>query len=218
MDPLLTQVKSRVVGSLIEKEVTTPQYYPLTLNALTNACNQKSNRNPVMTLEETTVQRALQQLMDRGYARRIVSDDSRVPKYRQLFTEALGFDDRVRAVVGVLLLRGSQTVGEIRGRTERLYKFESLDEVADVLETLSTREPDPYVQRLPRQPGTKESRVAHLFCGDVEVEEAEIVDTATVTVQAENERIAQLEEQVATLQQQLTDLQSQFQTFRKQFE
>ena len=218
MDPILTQVEARVVGSLIEKEVTTPQYYPLTVNALTNACNQKSNRNPVMTLEETTVQRALQQLMDKGYARRIISDDSRVPKYRQLFTEAMGFDDRVRAVVGVLILRGPQTVGEIRGRTERLHKFESLDEVADVLGTLSENEPDPYVQRLPRQPGTKESRVAHLFCGDIEVEETDLIDTATVTVQAENERIGQLEQEVASLQQQLSDLQSQFSEFRRQFE
>ena len=130
----------------------------------------------------------------------------------------MGFDDRVRAVVGVLILRGPQTVGEIRGRTERLHKFESLDEVSDVLGTLSENEPDPYVQRLPRQPGTKESRVAHLFCGDIEVEETDLIDTATVTVQAENERIGQLEQEVASLQQQLSDLQSQFSEFRRQFE
>ena len=218
MDSILTQVEARVVGSLIEKELTTPQYYPLTVNALTNACNQKSNRNPVMSLEETTVQRALQQLMDKGYARRIIADDSRVPKYRQLFTEAMGFDEKVRAVVGVLLLRGPQTVGEIRGRTERLYKFESLDEVSAVLDALSANEPDPYVQRLPRQPGTKEARVTHLFCGEVEMEEVELTDTAIVTVQAENERIDQLEQQVSTLQQQLSDIESQFAEFRKQFE
>ena len=156
--------------------------------------------------------------MDKGYARRIIADDSRVPKYRQLFTEAMGFDEKVRAVVGVLLLRGPQTVGEIRGRTERLYKFESLDEVAEVLDTLTTDERGPFTRRLPRQPGTKESRVAHLFCGDVEVEETERTDTATVTVQAENERISQLEQEVASLKQELTDLQSQFISFKKQFE
>ena len=213
MEPLLTQVEAHVVGSLIEKEVTTPQYYPLTVNALTNACNQKSNRNPVMPLEETTVQRALQQLMDKGYARRIISDDSRVPKYRQLFTEAMDFDDRLRAVVGVLLLRGPQSVGEMRGRTERLYKFESLDEVAGVLDTLIDRIPDPFARRLPRQPGTKEARITHLFCGEVAVEE-----TDTVAVQAENERIDQLEKEVSSLKQTVTDLQSQFAEFRKQFE
>ena len=191
--------------------MTTLQYYPLTVNALTNACNQKSNRNPVMTVEETTVQRALQQLMDKGYARRIISDDSRVPKYRQLFTEAMDFDDRLRAVVGVLLLRGPQTVGEIRGRTERLYKFESLDEVAGVLD----RTPDPFARRLPRQPGTKEARITHLFCGEVDVEET---DTATVAVQAENERIDQLEKEISSLKQTVTDLQSQFAEFRKRFE
>lgn len=194
--------------------MTTPQYYPLTVNALTNACNQKSNRNPVMTLEETTVQRALQQLMDKGYARRIISDDSRVPKYRQLFTEAMDFDDRLRTVVGVLLLRGPQTVGEIRGRTERLYKFESLDEVAGVLD----RTPDPFARRLPRQPGTKEARITHLFCGEVAVEETEPTDTATVAVQAENGRIDQLEKEVSSLKQTVTDLQSQFAEFRKRFE
>ena len=193
--------------------MTTLQYYPLTGNALTNAGNQKSNRNPVMPLEETTVQRALQQLMDKGYVRRIISDDSRVPKYRQLFTEAMDFDDRLRAVVGVLLLRGPQTVGEIRGRTERLYKFESLDEVAGVLDTLIDRTPDPFARRLPRQPGTKEARITHLFCGEVDVEE-----TDTVAVQAENERIDQLEKEISSLKQTVTDLQSQFAEFRKQFE
>ena len=194
--------------------MTTLQYYPLTVNALTNTCNQKSNRNPVMPLEETTVQRALQQLMDKGYARRIISDDSRVPKYRQLFTEAMDFDDRLRAVVGVLLLRGPQTVGKIRGRTERLYKFESLDEVAGVLDRI----PDPFARRLPRQPGTKEARITHLFCGEVAVEETEPTDTATVAVQAENARIDQLEKEVSSLKQTVTDLQSQFAEFRKQFE
>ena len=166
MELELSVVEARVVGALMEKERATPQNYPLSLNATLNACNQKSNRHPVMALEETTVFRALEQLMAKGVVQRLVSDDARVPKYRQTFTDAVGLDDREAAAVCVLVLRGPQTPGEIRGRTERLCKFESLDEATETIYRLLNREPEPYVQQLPRQPGTKESRYAHLFSGE----------------------------------------------------
>ena len=218
MELELSAVEARVVGALMEKERATPQNYPLSLNATLNACNQKSNRHPVMALEETTVFRALEQLMAKGVVQRLVSDDARVPKYRQTFTDAVGLDDREAAAVCVLVLRGPQTPGEIRGRTERLCKFESLDEAIETIYRLLNREPEPYVQQLPRQPGTKESRYAHLFSGEVEVELTEVVERAAVTVQAENERMDLLEEEVRTLRDEMETVKAQFETFKQQFE
>ena len=218
MELELSVVEARVVGALMEKERATPQNYPLSLNATLNACNQKSNRHPVMALEETTVFRALEQLMAKGVVQRLVSDDARVPKYRQTFTDAVGLDDREAAAVCVLVLRGPQTPGEIRGRTERLCKFESLDEATETIYRLLNREPEPYVQQLPRQPGTKESRYAHLFSGEVEVELTEVVERAAVTVQAENERMDLLEEEVRTLRDEMETVKAQFETFKQQFE
>jgi uncharacterized protein YceH (UPF0502 family) len=218
MELELSVVEARVVGALMEKERATPQNYPLSLNATLNACNQKSNRHPVMALEETTVFRALEQLMAKGVVQRLVSDDARVLKYRQTFTDAVGLDDREAAAVCVLVLRGPQTPGEIRGRTERLCKFESLDEATETIYRLLNREPEPYVQQLPRQPGTKESRYAHLFSGEVEVELTEVVERAAVTVQAENERMDLLEEEVRTLRDEMETVKAQFETFKQQFE
>jgi uncharacterized protein YceH (UPF0502 family) len=171
-----------------------------------------------MALEETTVFRALEQLMAKGVVQRLVSDDARVLKYRQTFTDAVGLDDREAAAVCVLVLRGPQTPGEIRGRTERLCKFESLDEATETIYRLLNREPEPYVQQLPRQPGTKESRYAHLFSGEVEVELTEVVERAAVTVQAENERMDLLEEEVRTLRDEMETVKAQFETFKQQFE
>lgn len=161
----LTPEEARVVGALAEKQLTTPQYYPLTLNALVNACNQSSNRDPVVSYDDATVERALQGLRDKGLARAVLSPGNRAPKYRHLLEEALALVPEELAVMTVLLLRGPQTVGELRTRTERMYAFISLEEVEAALERLATRHEEPLVERLERQPGQKEPRHAHLLGG-----------------------------------------------------
>src|SRR5947208_3310639 len=170
MELQLNQTELRVLGSLLEKESTTPDYYPLSLNALTNACNQRSNREPVMSLDEEDVRDALDSLADKRLVRQATSFDSRVPKYAHQLAEVFNFDRRETAVLCVLLLRGAQTPGELRGRAERMYRFEELDDVLATIEKLSHRE-TPLVAVLPRQPGTKESRYMHLFSGDAPVVE-----------------------------------------------
>jgi len=162
----LTPTEARVLGALIEKEITTPEYYPLSLNALVNACNQKNNREPVMALDEVEVRQALHGLEDECLAA-AVRGDSRVPKYEHQVQEVFNFTRGEIAVVCVLLLRGPQTPGELRGRTERMYRFDELTDVQAVLQRLMTREPV-LVKVLPRQPGTKEARYIHLLSGDVE--------------------------------------------------
>ena len=166
MEPL-DAVEVRVLGALIEKEATTPEYYPLSLNALLNACNQKSNREPVMELDEDAVRQALHGLEDDGLAGRARSSDGRVTKYEHWLGEAFNFSRAETALICVLLLRGPQTPGELRGRTERLHAFEEIADVLAALQKLMEREP-PLVAMLPRQPGTKESRYAHLLSGDAE--------------------------------------------------
>ncbi len=219
MDHILNDIEVRILGSLIEKEHTTPEYYPLTLNALTRACNQKSNRHPVVSYDEKTVVRVLDDLaFNKQLVRRVISDDSRVPKYRHTVLEALDLNQQELAALCVLVLRGPQTVGEIRGRTERLYAFENLEEVETALQGLTEREPRPLVMRLPRQPGRKEARYAHLLSGDVEQEEAELLEPAAVEVRADNERIDKLETDLEVLRDEFQDLKQQFAEFRKQFE
>ncbi|HCK12454.1 MAG TPA: DUF480 domain-containing protein [Candidatus Latescibacteria bacterium] len=212
----LSAVEARVVGALMEKERATPQNYPLSLNGVLMACNQKSGRDPVMALPETTVFRALEQLMGKRVVQRLISDDSRVPKYRQTFSEMFRMDDGEAAAVCVLLLRGPQTTGEIRGRTERLHKFAGLEAVSETIRRLQSKEPDPLVQQLPRQPGTKESRFSHLFSGEVAL--ADVPEPASVTVQAENDRINQLESEVRSLRSEVGWLKAQFESFKTQFE
>ena len=157
VDMLLNEVEVRVLGSLIEKDITTPDYYPLSLNALVNACNQKSNRDPVMTLDEDAVRDALSSLQEKRLAGPASGADSRVTKYEHRLQEVFNFDRREMAVLCALLLRGPQTPGELRGRTERMYKFEALEDVQSTLQKLMQREP-PLAKILPRQPGTKEAR------------------------------------------------------------
>src|SRR5580693_8813560 len=164
VDPL-TDVEVRVLGSLIEKDITTPDYYPLSLNALVNACNQKNNRDPVMTLEDDAVSHALATLQEKRLAGPASGADSRVTKYEHRLQEVFNFDRREIAIVCVLLLRGPQTPGELRGRTDRMYHFEALDDVVSTLDRLAQREPS-LTAILPRQPGTKESRYTHLFSGN----------------------------------------------------
>ena len=219
MDQTLTPVEVRVLGSLIEKEITTPEYYPLTLNALTNACNQISNRDPVVSFEDKTVARALEDLREKKLVW-MVTGVGRVPKYEHRLKEALMLAEQELAVLCVLMLRGPQTVGEIRGRTGRLYEFKELDEVELTLQALMTAEPSRVV-KLPRQPGTKESRYAHLLSGEVQLEDREVatrLEPATLEVRQENERISRLEEELAQVRGELAELKQQFVDFKKQFE
>src|SRR6202044_3886965 len=163
---LLSDVEVRVLGALIEKDITTPDYYPLSLNALVNACNQKNNREPVMTLAEETVRTALAMLQEKRLAGPASGADSRVTKYEHRLQEAFNFDRREIAILCALLLRGPQTPGELRGRAERMHRFEDLGQVQSTLQRLAQRDPS-VVKVLPRQPGTKEARYAHLLSGDV---------------------------------------------------
>jgi uncharacterized protein YceH (UPF0502 family) len=230
MNVILTDIETRVLGSLIEKDITTPDYYPLSLNALVNACNQKNNRDPIMALNEATVRQALTTLQEKRMAGPAGGADSRVPKYEHRLQEVFNFDRREIAVVCVLLLRGPQTPGELRGRTDRMYHFEALDDVVATLDRLAQREP-PLVCILARQPGTKEYRYMHLFSGEP-LEPT--VSRATLERESNQPspsseapahsipppalRLARLEEEVAALRQQLSQVQEQLAAFRKQFE
>jgi len=218
---ILSAIETRVLGSLTEKDITTPDYYPLSLNALVNACNQKNNRDPVMNLDETAVREALNSLQEKRLAGPASGADSRVAKFEHRMQEVFNFDRREIAVVCVLLLRGPQTPGELRGRTDRMYHFEALEDVVSTLDRLAHREP-PLVAILPRQPGTKESRYAHLFSGEVpEASVARAPSPATAGSSDESpapDRISHLEAEVARLRYELSDVQQQLATFRKQFE
>lgn len=221
MELLLTDVEGRVLGALIEKDVTTPDYYPLSLNALVNACNQKNNRDPVMALDEGQVRDALASLQEKRLAGPASGADSRVTKFEHRLQEVFNFDRREIAVLCVLLLRGPQTPGELRGRTERMYAFDALDDVVATLDRLGQRDPA-LVRVLPRQPGTKESRYMHLFAGEPAVEIAAASSSpsslASSGHSSSNDRIARLEEEVAQLRQEVADVQRQLGEFRKQFE
>jgi uncharacterized protein len=218
VDLLLKDVEARVLGALVEKDITTPDYYPLSLNALVNACNQKNNREPVMTLDEETVRDALDGLQHRNLAGPARGADSRVTKYEHRLQEAFNFTRGETAIVCVLLLRGAQTPGELRGRTERMFRFETLDDVQSSLQRLMQREP-PLAKVLPRQPGTKESRYLHLFSGDREDPSvARAPSPARDVSEHDHGQIANLEDEVRELRKEVADLQQQFASFRRQFE
>src|SRR5580698_4486833 len=246
MDIKITAVEARVLGALVEKEITTPEYYPLSLNALVNACNQKSNREPVMNLDEDAVVAAMRALDAREFAGAANTTDSRVRKYEHRLQEVFNFTRPETAVLCVLLLRGAQTPGEIRGRTERLHHFEELDEVVMALGKLMKREPS-MVAVLPRQPGTKESRYLELMSGEAgaaaepvspslrafrqHVENAapaaEVEPAAGATHgdgakvdggRMDGGRLARLEAEVAELRGEIAALRAQFAEFRRQFE
>lgn len=207
-----------MLGSLVEKEITSPDYYPLSLNALLNACNQKSNRHPVMNLDENAVRDALLSLNEKRLAGAASGADSRVTKYEHRLQEVFNFGRPEIAVLCVLLLRGPQTPGELRGRTERLHRFNDLEEVHAALQHLMKRAP-PLAKVLPRQPGSKEARYAHLLSGDVETGEPEPASQALVASPSpDSERLARLENGVALLQKEIADLKQQFADFRKLFE
>jgi uncharacterized protein len=221
----LSENEARILGALIEKESTTPEYYPLSLNALINACNQKSNRDPVMTLDEESVRVSLRSLADRAMARS-ASGDSRVAKFEHRLNELYNFHRHELAILCVLLLRGPQTPGELRTRAERMYAFEDLDAVHAALNLLMRREP-PLARVLPRQPGTKESRYMYLFSVDAVPETAgnsadEFANTLTIPGGPNNseslDRILELEGEVSQLRRELQTLREQFAAFQKQFQ
>jgi len=239
---ILSEVEARVLGSLVEKELTTPDYYPLSLNALVNACNQKSNRDPAMNLNEDAVRQALRSLEKEGLAGPADGMDNRVTKFEHRLQEAFNFDRREIAILCELLLRGPQTPGELRSRAERMYRFDDLVQVQSTLQRLAQREP-PVVKMLPRQPGTKEARYAQLLSGDVRANvqnEAQIavqtgahsdapmpapqatrerpITHSATPVQINDERIARLENELSSLQNEVADLKQQLAAFRKQFE
>ena len=219
MDMTLDDIEVRVLGSLIEKELTTPEYYPLSLNSLTNACNQKSNRDPVMALAEEDVVRALDSLRLKQLVV-LSADGGRVPKYRHLLAEKMGLLPAEQAIICELLVRGPQTVGELRTRGERMHPFGDLAAVEEVLQELMQRE-KPLIALLPRQPGRKEGRYAQLFSGmpDVTVEEhGAAPEAARVRVTAENNRIAKLETEVTALRDEVADLRRMMDEFKRQFE
>ncbi len=209
MDWQLDTAEARVLGSLMEKEITTPEYYPLSLNALVNACNQKSNREPVVSYDDDTVEQALETLRAKNLAVRITGRDSRVPKHGQRFTESLNLGRREAAVICLLLLRGPQTVGELRTRSERLYPFDDLEAVEHTLERLAEMG---FAKRLPRQPGFKEPRYAHLLSGDIEVTE----EGPTPVLSAEAG--PNLRERVNSLEEEVAELKRRFEEFKRNFE
>jgi uncharacterized protein YceH (UPF0502 family) len=219
----LTDIEARVLGALIEKELITPEYYPLSLNALVNACNQKSNREPPMNLDDDAVSDALRTLQKEGVAGPADGIDNRVTKYEHRLQEQFNFDRRETAVLCELLLRGPQTPGELRGRASRMHPFEEIGQVQTALQRLMQREP-PIVKVLPRQPGTKESRYAQLLSGDAAAAEAQTpqahaAEPSSIETRASGaDRISRLETEVAALHQELAEVKAQLDTFRKQFE
>ena len=212
MATILTDIETRVLGSLIEKQVTTPEYDPLTLNALTLACNQKNNRHPVTAYSEQQVADALESLREKNLTYVFYGSTSRVPKYKHVVPEVMHLSHAEVALMCVLMLRGTQTLGELRGNAARLHDFSGLEEVEQTLNGLITRD-EPMVARLPRQPGQKEGRFAHLLSGEINLEAL-----------AESERVApvsrrsSLEEKVDALTAEVEKLKEQFEQFRKQFE
>ena len=219
MPEKLNEIEARIVGSLVEKQLTTPEYYPLTLNALVNACNQKSNRDPVVSYDETTVTYALEVLRDRNLVYVFYGSTSRVPKYKHMLPTVYELEPPEVAVIAVMLLRGPQTLGELRTRTERLYEFSGLGEVQETLDGLSRRD-GPLVTKLERLPGQKEARFAHLLSGEIDVE---AIAAAHAVSHARGggvgvERIEQLEEEVASLRNEVEAIRQTFEDFKKQFE
>lgn len=216
---VLNELEIRILGCLVEKEMTTPEYYPLTLNSLTTACNQKSNRNPVVLFEETDVVRGLDSLREKELVNQVFKADSRVPKYRHSLGEKLNLIRREQALLCELMLRGPQTPGEIRTHVERMCALKDLDEVEEVLAGLMGRG-NPLVIRLPRQPGQKEQRYMHLLSGVPDI--SEIVpqapaEPAALRVRAENEKITRLEEEINLLRTEIEELKKAFSEFKSQF-
>ncbi len=215
---ILSLLEVRILGSLIEKELTTPEYYPLSLNALTNACNQKSNRDPVMSIDETTVARVLEELRYKKLIWKVTITGGKVAKYKHNISTIHEFSLPEVSILCELFLRGPQTLGELRTHCARFHEFQSLEAVEAVLQGLAASEKGLFVQKLPREFGRKECRYAHLFCGPVKVDDTPPPEAAVIEVQAENKRIEALEQEVSALKAELGNLRDQFYSFKKQFE
>lgn len=213
---ILNPVELRVLGSIIEKEITTPEYAPLTLNATVAACNQKNNRDPVMALDAAQVQEALDSLRRARLVVQEISQEARVPKYRQNWTALAGLESDERAIMAELILRGPQTLGELRGRCARMHEFADLNQVELTLAALAER-PIPLVALLPRQPGTKERRYAHLLGGPV-AQASSLPEPAPASAPPPPSEIDELRNEVAQLREEVADLRRQLQDFRRQFE
>jgi uncharacterized protein len=220
-DSPLSPTETRVLGSLLEKEVTTPEYYPMTLNALTNACNQKSNRHPVMLLEDFAVREAADSLRARKLAMMFHGAEARVPKFKHTIENVYQLEPGERAVLCELLLRGPQTPGELRNRCERLHPFPDLDAVEQTLTSLAEYPVNPLVARLPRQPGQKEQRFIQLLSASPEIEQAGAEQPPLPRASGEagtGNRLTALEQEVVRLKEEVGELREVMEQFRKQFE
>ena len=211
MEWKLNTEEARIIGALMEKQLATPEYYPLSLNALVQACNQKSSRNPVVNYSEDLVSNCIKRLYDRALVSYITSQDRRVPRYDQRLSKLLNCSIEQTAILCVLFLRGPQTPGEIKGRTGRLFPFASLEDVMSELETMEAREEFSLVYQLPKQPGTKENRYMHHF---FEQESFQILEKECVANVPES---SGLEQEIMELKDQLQQLRKEFETFRDQF-
>ena len=216
MRTVLTEIETRVLGSLIEKQVTTPEYYPLTLNALTLACNQKNNRHPITSYNENQVSAGLESLREKNLTYVFYGSTSRVPKYKHVMPEVMHLNHAEMALMCVLMLRGAQTLGELRGNASRLHEFSSLEEVEQTLNGLISRDEEPLVARLPRQPGQKEGRFAHLLSGEIDVEALAAAEIERAPTPRRSS--SALEEKVDALAAEVEKLKEQFEQFKKQFE
>jgi uncharacterized protein len=214
----LNEYELRALGAMVEKHIATPDYYPMTLNALVNACNQKNHRDPVVSYDETIVAKALDGLREKNLAYVFHGSEARAPKYGHLFPKAYDLSEAETPLMCVLILRGPQTSGELRSRTQHLRSFGSLAEVETLLQGLSLRDM-PLVVKLPRQPGSRESRFAHLLGGPVEMEQSEAPPHLAPSVlqrHSENDKIAKLEEEIASLRMELNDLKQQFSELKRE--
>jgi len=218
MPQILNETETRIIASLVEKQLTTPEYYPLTLNALVNACNQKSNREPVVSYDDKTVTDVLERLRDRNLVYVFYGASSRVPKYKHMLPSIYELEPAEVAVMCVMMLRGPQTLGELRTRTERLFQFEGLGEIQEALDGLIRRS-DPLVVKIDRQPGQKEARFAQLLNGEFDVQAfAAAVATHRVSGSVDNQRVEKLEEEVANLRTEIESIKQKFEEFKNQFE
>jgi uncharacterized protein len=219
----LSIVEARVLGCLLEKERTTPEYYPLSINALTNACNQKSNRRPVLSLDEATVREAADTLREKKLVMMFHGADARVPKFKHTLANLFELEAGERAILCELLLRGPQTPGELRSRAERMHRFDNLSAVEEALKSLAEYPVEPLVTQLPRQPGQKEQRYMHLLSGPPSEEDLASPPAGSPPAPAagtnpDRERIERLEEEVAALRGEVGELRAELERFRNQFE
>jgi uncharacterized protein len=215
MDIILNDSEVRILACLIEKEMTTPEYYPLSLNSLTNACSQKSNRNPIVYYDETAVARGLDSLQEKGLVRKTLTAGSRITKYLHSILDLFDLSSQEMAILCEVMLRGPQTVGEIRSHTERIYIFKNLEEVEYTLHGLAEHDP-PLTAKIPREPGRKECRYMHLFSGGLEAFHDSLAEPTKIQISSED-KIKQLEEEIAKMQSELEELKHAFSEFKSQF-